>query len=147
MLLCALGWREFAMHETENMLALSVALAEGAAAAFTSHLILSSDPCTHLPILIIQHPRTIAMLAVILAVFRYHGQGRIFCFGNHVVFCSGGIQSPVREHRTNAIRLARAVLPLREPTFHPGTLSTQYTLTSSDDVALKCSRMSTEKVL
>jgi hypothetical protein len=39
MLLCALGWREFAMHETENMLALSVALAEGAAAASTSHLI------------------------------------------------------------------------------------------------------------
>jgi hypothetical protein len=65
MLLCALGWREFAMHETENMLALSVALAEGAAAAFTQPFHLSpSDLCTHLPITITPRTKINAMLAL-----------------------------------------------------------------------------------
>jgi hypothetical protein len=42
----------------------------------------------------------------------------------------------VREHSTNAIGFATEVLPLKDPAFHLGTLSTQYALTSLDDVAL-----------
>ena len=127
-------------REAENMLALSVALTEGAAAAAsTSHLISPSHLCTHLSMTTTPYPRILAMLAVISnkhgANIRSHSRLR----KPHRLQLWRTI-AHTSKHGTNALGLARAMLPLRESTFHLEAHSTYYALTYSIGVVLWCSR-------